>query len=113
MYNNDYIFLDDLREIKEVYYDNTEVKFIILRSFDDFKEYIDNLKSKNTIPKYISFDHDLGIGKTGFDCAKYLIEYMMDQNITTKIEYYVHSANPIGKQNIISIISNFNNFNKM
>ncbi|WP_350324738.1 cyclic-phosphate processing receiver domain-containing protein [Empedobacter falsenii] len=35
--------------------------------YDDFVNYI----NRNGLPDFISFDHDLGLRKTGYDCAKF------------------------------------------
>jgi hypothetical protein len=50
----------------------------------------------------------LGEGKTGLDCAKFLVEYCLDNQIH-KINFQVHSQNPVGKENIESLLNNFNN----
>jgi len=44
----------------------------------------------------ISLDHDLGTGKTGYDLAKWLT---VNKKWPEKVR--VHSANPVGKRNII------------
>ena len=62
------------------------------------------------MPKFISFDHDLGDGPTGYDFAKWLIETDLDQKgklISTDFEFYVHSQNPIGKKNIENLFNNY------
>ena len=59
------------------------------------------------LPRYISFDHDLGVGKTGLDCAKWLADYCMDHKLEPTFEVYVHSQNPVGKANIESFFSSF------
>ena len=42
---------------------------------------------------------------TGLDCAKWLVEYCLDNN--TKLpDYIVHSANPAGKENIEKYLFN-------
>jgi hypothetical protein len=48
---------------------------------------------------FISFDHDLGLGKTGYDVAKYIEERAYGGHLRP-IYYKVHSANPVGAQNI-------------
>ena len=49
--------------------------------------------------KYISFDHDLGPGPTGYDVALEIEELAAKKKIPP-ISYYIHSANPVGAQNI-------------
>jgi len=93
-----FLFLDDLR--------CTPPNFDRVFDYDGIVKYI----SQNGLPHFISFDHDLGEGKTGFDCAKFLVEYCLDHNIS-KINFKVHSQNPVGKQNIESLLNNFNKVN--
>lgn len=48
----------------------------------------------------ICFDHDLGENQpTGMDIAKWIVS-----NLDYKFEFYVHSANPIGRTNIDSLL---------
>ena len=94
------LFLDDIRNPK------TKRNWKIARSFEEAKFIIYD----HGIPDYISFDHDLGEGtaKTGYDFAKWLIEYDYQHNIFEKpIEFNVHSANPIGRINIERILENY------
>lgn len=60
------------------------------------------------IPSYISFDHDLGDGATGYDFTRWLLEFMMDnsQKFPANFGYYVHSMNPIGAANIRNKMDN-------
>ena len=55
------------------------------------------------IPNYVE--------KTGYDCAKWLVEYCIDNNKSLP-KYAIQSANPVGKENINSLLMNFNKFNK-
>lgn len=101
------MFLDDTRETKQKY-------DIVVRSFEEATTYI----LKHGVPNFISFDHDLGmdingeIGKNGYDLAKWIVN--MDLNGQIKIPedfiFNVHSANPIGKDNIETILNNYKNF---
>ena len=122
--NKIYLFLDDIRNPIEAYSYTNYVPFIskkwdIVRTYDEFTQYIID----NGLPDFISFDHDLGEisyttfwnddtvieEKTGHDCAKFLIEYCIDNNKQLP-QYYVHSMNPVGKRNIINLLSNFSKF---
>jgi len=60
------------------------------------------------IPCEISFDHDLGDGPSGYDFAKWLTEYMMDNRLTFPegFSYHVHSQNPVGAGNIRGLMDN-------
>lgn len=125
------LFLDDIRNPKDCtyvpnsqkeFYLYDEVKWNIVRDYNSFCEYI----VKNEIPEIISFDHDLADEhyrqsiynpdkhyskyytdgtfkeKTGYDCAKFLVDYLIDNNLKMPI-IFVHSMNPIGKENIIQL----------
>ena len=88
------IYLDDLRVIPE--------GFIGLRSFEEFVSHITN----NGLPDFISFDHDLGLQESGYDCAKWLVNHCLDHKVKLP-DFAVHSQNPVGKKNIESLLNNF------
>jgi Cyclic-phosphate processing Receiver domain len=99
------IFLDDERrpdQITWVKLPNTNWE--IAKNFDEFIELI----KKFGIPKVVSFDHDLGKDKNGYDCAKYLFQYCLDKKIDLP-EYHVHSLNPVGTVNIYSLLDQYKN----
>lgn len=120
------LFLDDLRSIQMVYPNDNLNDWVIVRDFYQFVNYI----NKYGLPNFISFDHDLGFEhirfffengghenppdptnsefkeKTGYDTAKWLVEYCLKNNLPLP-NYSVHSANPIGKKNIITYLENF------
>lgn len=92
------LFLDDERDPSYKDYDA-----VVARNYDEFVEFI-----THETPNYISFDHDLGKSKTGYDAAKWLIEYDLDNDILDRdFTFYVHSQNPIGKKNIESILTSY------
>ena len=129
------LFLDDIRtpkmasrvnyveQFKDIY---DQPDWVVVRSHDEFVKHI----TENGLPGLISFDHDLGIEhikyyfdngghdnppdpdkgrfeeKTGKDCAKWLVDYCIDNKLELP-KYYVHSANPIGRENIINYLENF------
>ena len=93
-----YIYLDDLRE-KPGYYDRQ------FRDYDSFVNYI--MTIGDTVANcHISFDHDLGEGKNGYDCAKWLAKWC-DENDYELPGYCVHSANPVGRKNIESVFETY------
>jgi hypothetical protein len=87
------------------------------------------------LPDGICFDHDLGmehtkwyfdngghnsppdpsnadfVMKTGFDCAKFLVDYCMTHDLDIP-PYGIQSANPVGKQNIDMYLKNYIKFRK-
>ena len=57
----------------------------------------------------VSFDHDLGEGKTGYDIAQW-VEHMAYNKQLPKFTWKVHSANPIGAEYIKIALSKANNY---
>lgn len=95
------LFLDDERMPPEK---KQKGKWLIVRNFDDAKSAV----LKRGFPSFISFDHDLGTGATGYDFAKWLVEYDMDTNTMPEdFEFYVHSQNPIGAANIRNYLNSY------
>lgn len=115
------LWLDDIRNP----FINLEKKvptedgsLVWVRSYDEFTYWI----TTYGLPDIISFDHDLAdehydynkersdndlyIEKTGMDCAKWLVSYCMLHNQPMPITY-VHSANPVGADNIRYLINNY------
>ena len=97
-------------------------EWIIVRSYGQFVQYIE----QNGLPDLISFDHDLGDVPqlkidlpieqwfdleekrefTGMDCAKWLVNYCLDNNKPLP-KYIVHSVNPAGIENIEGLFVSF------
>jgi len=116
-----YIFLDDERFPTQVKWTQIpDLPWTVIRSYGNFKALIE---LKGYLPEFISFDHDLSIEhygnliknksdynkyeeKTGYDCAKWLVEYCSNSEQQLP-KYTVHSLNPIGAQNIRSLLKNF------
>lgn len=70
-------------------------------------------------PRFISFDHDLGENEpTGYDIAKKLVAGDLGELDGTAFEgglpsdfsYYVHSQNPVGSENIRTLLDNYLSF---
>lgn len=132
--SNVFLFLDDIREPEDAFkYTNQEMflirKWVVVRNFDEFKDHIET----NGMPVFISFDHDLADThyapahlwsdsdalkewqcqqvhkeKTGYDCARWLVDYCMDNNLKLP-NYYCHSMNPVGKDKIVGLLWSFQN----
>ncbi len=114
------LFLDDLRMPKDAiglvpdnmnqfYWAND---WSVVRGHDEFCDWV----SANGLPDFVSFDHDLAdehyggdgegyVEKTGYECAKWLVDYCVDNRLALP-DYMVHSANPVGKKNISSYLEN-------
>jgi len=102
------MFLDDLREVEKYYPDEP---FVVCRTYREAVDYV----QKHGLPNFVSFDHDLGDTEneneeTGYTFCKFLVEYMMDNQIAKPFAYNVHSANPVGAKNITSYLENAFNF---
>lgn len=107
------LWLDDIRNPLEndwLIFSPIEQPFkcIWLKSYNEFTKWITN----NGLPDAICFDHDLGCDsqeieeKTGYDCAKWLVDYCIDNNLKIPL-YNIQSANPIGKDNINNLLKSF------
>ena len=105
------IFLDDERQIEYINdrININEYKWIVIRNYFDFVEFVDLNYEKINI---VSFDHDIdsfdedGIEWTGRDAARYLQSVCQDNNKLFP-DFLVHSMNTVGKTNIISDIKNY------
>jgi hypothetical protein len=118
------IYLDDVRT-------PIDKDWIIARNYDEFVKIVKTYGLENI--KTISLDHDLGdtamkewnknvyhnytlnydniTEKTGYDCAKWLVEQWM--NGEPVVDVYTHSANAIGAANIMGYINNYRHINKL
>ena len=121
------LFLDDLRIPADVilymprckYYIDRE--WAIVRSYDEFVATI----LEKGIPQAVSLDHDLadehyGLEdyvwnndydmfqeKTGYHCAKWLIEYCIDNKKDIPSAVFIHSMNVAGAKNIESLFRTY------
>ena len=118
------LFLDDIRDPVDafLYTKDTQYstkKWVIVRNYYEFVDTITEKYLEGQLPEMISFDHDLArehyvnhteydefTEKTGYECAKWLINFCIDKNVNLP-EYLVHSMNPAGKSNIIHLLKNF------
>ena len=130
------LFLDDIRDpfendgewlVFSPFGGTRDFQTIWVKSYEEFIKWI----KENGLPDGICFDHDLGediaiemvsngtnkkvarkIKKeapSGFDCAKWVIEYCMDNELDFP-KYNIQSANPVGKDNINGIIQSYRKF---
>jgi hypothetical protein len=118
--------LDDIRSMSDVRKytklpDVPNEHWVVVRSYNEFVDTINKLG----LPTFVSLDHDIasshyGHGlqgddipydsyteKTGYDCAKWLVEYCMKKGVKHP-PYVVHSMNPVGEKNIISYVESYN-----
>ena len=129
-----YLFLDDIRHPYDAYSYTQETmflqkKWVVVKNYKEFVKHIES----NGLPKFISFDHDLADShytpqhlwtdyekskewqdaqihkeKTGYECAIWLVDYCMDNNLQLP-NYYCHSMNPVGKDKIVGLLQSFQN----
>lgn len=98
-----YLFLDDERNPKDVYWFALEdVAWNVVRNYQEFTDYI----HKHGMPRHISFDHDLGEEKTGMDCAHFVVSYCLDHQLDAP-SFSVHSKNIVGAENIQNLLLGF------
>lgn len=118
------IYLDDVRT-------PIDNDWVVVRNYDEFVNALNKYGFGNI--SAISLDHDLGdeamteyytnvkrwkkidysnikSEKTGMDCCKYLVEKCLDENCVLP-QVYIHSANPVGRENMMNYINNFLGFN--
>jgi hypothetical protein len=98
-------------------------KIVWVKSYEEFTRWI----QYNGLPQKICFDHDLGenvaielvasgvekskareikkLAKSGYDCAKWLVDYCLDNSLQLP-NWSIQSANPVGKENINSLLTN-------
>lgn len=120
-----YLFLDDDRFPNQVtWVELPKVNYKIARTYMDFCSTIE----QNGVPIFVTFDHDLAdfsaerresysyddgdIVKsfnydceyTGYDCAKWLVDFCHDNDIEFPV-WGVHSMNNIGAQRIRDYIT--------
>lgn len=126
------LWLDDLRNPYlnlegKVPKEDGVVEWVL--NYEEFTQWI----IKFGLPHVISFDHDLADEhytpeyfwndymeskkfqewrekdyqeKTGMDCAKWLVDYCMNNDKDLPL-FYSHSANPVGRDNILCFLENF------
>jgi len=117
--NKIWLYLDDVRT-------PIEDDWQIVRNYDEFVAHINLYGLENY--ECISLDHDLGEEAmreyyrnvapnskldytnikehTGMDCARFLVDLSFRSKMPLP-KVYVHSANPVGTENIIRLINNY------
>ncbi len=94
------LYIDDIR--------NPEGTFDIVRTSNEAIEYM----NIGGCPTFISFDHDLG----GDDIAMIVVNWMIEQDLDNPgfipydFTFNVHSANPVGAENIKSKLNSYLSF---
>jgi len=86
------------------YFEFDDPKVIWVKDYEEFKSWIKD----NGLPDAICFDHDLGYGPSGKAAAAWLVEYCIDNQKPLPL-YASQSDNPVGRENILSLLDNFKN----
>jgi hypothetical protein len=119
------IYLDDVRTPV------AKNEWVVVRNYEEFVDKVTEIGLENI--ELISLDHDLGDSamqewhnnvynnyelnydniteKTGYDCAKWLVEKWMDG--APVVDVFTHSANAIGSANIMGYINNYRHINRL
>ena len=103
------LYLDDVRNPYQSGYQDNE--WIVCRNDKTFK---DMFISFDSIITYISLDHDIDSYDenenevTGYDCLKWLCDYIQDNNIdVSNLRLNFHTSNVVGKENMVYYWNNF------
>lgn len=84
---------------------------VICQSAEEAESYFD----RHGCPSFISFDHDLGWRNglplpTGHFVALEIVSHDLDSEgkfIPAEFDFYVHSQNPVGAENIRSLMNSY------
>jgi len=123
------IYLDDVRTPTGRGVEGLD--WIVVRNYDEFVSKVEEIGFDDI--ELISLDHDLGESamkewhtnvytnyelnydniteKTGYDCAKWLVDKWMEGKDV--FDVYTHSANAIGSANIMGYINNYRHINRL
>ena len=96
-----HIWLDDTREP----YFAPDESVIWVKTYDEFVSMVKGV-GKNISDCIVHFDHDLGEDKNGYDCAKWLIDWCIENEFTVP-DYDIQSSNPVGRENINSVFKSY------
>lgn len=110
------IWLDDCRDPNDPRVDwlvfspiGRDVHVVWIQYVDDFFDYI----HQHGLPDAICFDHDLAEDsydeRTGYDCAKFVVDYCMEHDLDIPA-YNIQSSNPVGKENIQHLMDNYHKY---
>lgn len=116
MFKRTLLWLDDCRDPFDTRIDwlvfspiGRDVDVVWVQNVDEFFAYID----EHGLPDAICFDHDLAEDsydeRTGYDCAKYVVNYCMEHNLDIPA-YNIQSSNPVGAENIRHIMDNYHRY---
>jgi hypothetical protein len=91
------LFLDDERDPPA-----NDQEWVIVRTSDDAMAAVEAYG----IPSFISFDHDLGGDDTAMKFLRRFADHVLDTGADlTGMDFYVHSQNPVGRDNIVAFVT--------
>lgn len=90
------LYIDDLR------FPPADRDWLVCRSTQEALERV----AAMGMPQFISFDHDLGESDTTMVFLRRLVNEVWD-GTTSPPDYVIHSANPVGSQNIRSFMESW------
>ena len=96
-----HIWLDDFRA-PNIPQDET---IAWVKGYDSFVEQV-KVFGKDISNWIVHFDHDLGGEKDGYDCAKWLVDWCIENEFTVP-DYDIQSSNPVGRENINSVFKSY------
>lgn len=103
----EHIWLDDVRypniPLGRGYTPGEPISWV--KTYDEFVSEVKRV-GKRISDCLIHFDHDLGEDKDGYDCAKWLIDWCLENDYGVP-DYDVQSANPVGRKNIESVFESY------
>ena len=106
------LYLDDIRHPHQSGYQDSG--WIACRNDKTFK---DMFTSFDSVITHISFDHaidsynDDGTEVTGYNCVKWLCDYIQDNNLDiSNLTLNFHTANVVGKENMMCYWANFKDY---
>ena len=108
------LWLDDIRNPFESRWDkyisdhiNGSVLVEWVKSYGEFVRKI----TTDSLPDYIFFDHDLGTGKSGMGCMKFLVSYIQDNDLDPNdVTVLFQTSNPVGRENMESLYNSYKNY---
>ena len=96
------LWLDDERSPHNGFLEKVD-SYFVATSYEDAIFYLASFTDDDNYEDlYVSFDHDLGEEKSGYDFAKYILEHSIAIG-----GFSIHSMNPVGAKNIYQLLTHY------
>jgi len=106
------LFLDDVRRPISAYtYTKNDIYLIDWHVVINYNQFVAKILNSG-VPEIISFDHDLAEDKSGTDCARWLINYCINNDKKLPKQIYIHSMNTEGRADIKSLFTTYYKYMK-